>query len=190
MGKTKVIFIYGAPAVGKLTTAKELVERTGFKLLHNHLTTDLVRAIFDRGNDTGTMLITRLRFEMLEIAVKEKVEGIVMTGVHAHNFLYPNGENDEWFIKRCESITEDNGGEFYGINLITGKEKLMERVIGEDRLQWKKIHKKEVLEDTLNQYDFSKTAPLNHNSIIDNTNTSAKGVVEKIIELASLSTLT
>ncbi|MDB5259750.1 MAG: hypothetical protein JWO73_958 [Candidatus Taylorbacteria bacterium] len=186
MEKTKVIFIYGTPAVGKLTTAKELAKRTGFRLLHNHLTTDLVRAIFDRGSAAGDMLIAKLRFEMLEIAVKEKVKGVVMTGVHAHNFIYPNGENDEWFAKRLESIACDNDGEFYGVNLVTDTDTLMRRVVEADRLQWGKLSKPDMLKMTLDKYDFSKTAPLKNNMIIDNTHQSAEEVVGKIIEFAAL----
>ena len=33
----KHLFLYGAPAVGKLTVAKELADLTGYKLFHNHL---------------------------------------------------------------------------------------------------------------------------------------------------------
>ena len=38
----KTIFIYGAPAAGKLTVANELAKRTGFSVLHNHLINDLI----------------------------------------------------------------------------------------------------------------------------------------------------
>ena len=184
--KTKVIFIYGAPAVGKLTTATLLAGRNGCKLLHNHLTTDLVRAIFDSGNPKGVMYAAKLRLELLEIAVQEKVKGLIMTGVHAHNFIYPNGENDEWFAKRLESVTEENGGEFYGINLIANRESLFHRVTEKSRVQWRKINTQNVLEEVLAKYDFMKTAPLKNNLVLDNTNLSAEEVVEKIESFASL----
>ena len=38
----KLIVIYGPPAAGKLTVAKELSKLTGFKVLHNHITIDLI----------------------------------------------------------------------------------------------------------------------------------------------------
>lgn len=180
MEKTKVIFIYGAPAVGKLTTAKILAEKTGYKVLHNHLTSDLVRAIFDRGDKRGDMLIVKFRFEMLEVVVKEKVNGVVMTAAYAHDFIYPNGESDEWFAKELERITKENGGTFYGVNLIAGRETLLDRVEKEDRLAWKKIADKAKLEETLNKYDFNKTAPLENNLIIENDNLSAEEVVKRI----------
>jgi len=32
----RLVFIYGMPATGKLTVAKELVDITGYALFHNH----------------------------------------------------------------------------------------------------------------------------------------------------------
>lgn len=34
------LFIYGAPASGKLTAAREVAQQTGFSLFHNHLIVD------------------------------------------------------------------------------------------------------------------------------------------------------
>jgi hypothetical protein len=45
----KLIFLYGLPAVGKLTVAKELASATSFKLFHNHLAVDLLLSVFDFG---------------------------------------------------------------------------------------------------------------------------------------------
>src|SRR5260370_201522 len=47
----KLVFLYGPPAVGKLTVARELATLTGFCLFHNHLTVDLVTALFLFGSD-------------------------------------------------------------------------------------------------------------------------------------------
>lgn len=43
----ELVVIYGAPGVGKLTVARELARKTGYKLFHNHLTVDLVKSLFD-----------------------------------------------------------------------------------------------------------------------------------------------
>jgi cytidylate kinase len=44
-----LILLYGPPAVGKLTIAKEIARLTGFKVFHNQLTVNLAAAIFPRG---------------------------------------------------------------------------------------------------------------------------------------------
>ncbi|MEO6875756.1 MAG: shikimate kinase, partial [Opitutaceae bacterium] len=36
-----LVFIVGAPAVGKMTVGDALAKRTGLRLFHNHLTIDL-----------------------------------------------------------------------------------------------------------------------------------------------------
>lgn len=47
----KLLFLYGPPAVGKFTVAKEWAALTGFKFLHNHLTIDLVTSVFEPRSD-------------------------------------------------------------------------------------------------------------------------------------------
>jgi hypothetical protein len=46
----ELVFIYGAPAVGKLTVGLELAALTGFKVLHDHLTVNPLVAIFERNS--------------------------------------------------------------------------------------------------------------------------------------------
>ena len=50
MDHMKLVLIHGAPAVGKLSVARELAKLTGFRLFHNHLTVDLVSAVFPFGS--------------------------------------------------------------------------------------------------------------------------------------------
>lgn len=182
MNKTKVIYIHGAPAVGKLTTAKALCKRTGYKLFHNHLTTDLVRSIFERGNITGDLLILRLRLEMIELGVKEGVSGIVITGAHAHNYVYANGKSDDWYAQELERLTETNGGEFYGVHLVTSEDTLLERVTSDDRKNWGKISTTEMLKDSIAINDFTKPAQVKKIISIDNTNLQVNETVDTIME--------
>jgi replication-associated recombination protein RarA len=45
----KVVFIYGPPALGKLTVASLLAERTGFKLHTTHAIIDAILPLFGYG---------------------------------------------------------------------------------------------------------------------------------------------
>jgi shikimate kinase len=183
MNITKVIYLHGAPAVGKLTTAKKLCEKTGYKLLHNHLTTDLVRAVFERGNPKGDMYIVKLRFEMLELALHENVAGVVMTGAHAVNYRYPNGESDDWYAQKLESITENNGGEFYGVHLTASNDELLNRVSNEDRASWGKITDPDMLVDSLKINDFTKPARVKNIVSLNNSNKSVGEIADEIVKI-------
>jgi cytidylate kinase len=43
----KLIVIYGPSAAGKHTVGRQLAKLTGYKFFYNHLTVDVVRALFD-----------------------------------------------------------------------------------------------------------------------------------------------
>jgi hypothetical protein len=56
MDQMKLVFLHGAPAVGKLTVARELARLTGLRLFHNHLTVDLVSSLFPFGSEPFIVL--------------------------------------------------------------------------------------------------------------------------------------
>jgi hypothetical protein len=75
----KLIFIYGSPAVGKLTVAKELASITGYKISHNHLTFDLASSLFDPFSRPFGVLCEELRLKTFEIAARCGLEGMIFT---------------------------------------------------------------------------------------------------------------
>ena len=85
-----LVFLYGAPGVGKLTVARELVGLTGYKLFHNHLTVDLVTSLFPFGSEQAGRLTTKFRLEMLQEAAQANLPGVVFT------FVYARGTDDDF----------------------------------------------------------------------------------------------
>ena len=61
----QLVLLYGPPGVGKYTVGLELTARTGFRLLHNHLTVNLVSAVFERDSEIWLRMLRRLRRDML-----------------------------------------------------------------------------------------------------------------------------
>ena len=51
-GMPQLVFLYGPPAVGKLTVAQELAARRPFRILHNHVTIDAVTTVLPFGTDS------------------------------------------------------------------------------------------------------------------------------------------
>lgn len=72
----RLVFIYGPPASGKLTVAKELAKLTGFRLFHNHISIKLVQSLFEFGSKPFWRLTDKYRREMIEEATKEGVDTI------------------------------------------------------------------------------------------------------------------
>ncbi len=46
----KLLFLHGAPAAGKLTVAKALLQRVPGRLFDNHAAIDLARTLFEFGD--------------------------------------------------------------------------------------------------------------------------------------------
>jgi broad-specificity NMP kinase len=75
-----VVFLYGPPGVGKYSVAVELAARSGFRLLHNHLTVNLVSTVFERDSDVWLRMLRKVRRDMLTEAAHHNVN-LILTGV-------------------------------------------------------------------------------------------------------------
>jgi len=74
------VVLHGLPAVGKLTTARELVKLSGYRLFHNHLCVDMVASVFDFG--TSAFNECRLSVWMMmfdKIFAEKPAKGVVFT---------------------------------------------------------------------------------------------------------------
>src|SRR5260221_674129 len=77
----QLIFLYGPPAVGKLTIAKLLEQKIGYKLLHNHLIVNPIAEIFPFENQTNRLLVREFRLRIFEEAVKNNINLIATFGI-------------------------------------------------------------------------------------------------------------
>ena len=60
------IVIVGPQAVGKMTVGQELAKITGYKLLHNHMTVEMLREIFDYDREIFLKMNQVLRTEIFK----------------------------------------------------------------------------------------------------------------------------
>src|SRR3989338_4135494 len=175
------IIIYGMVAVGKLTVAKALQKELGYKLTHNHLVSDLVLSIFDRGTLEGNRLIERLRYELYEEAINQGVS-VIITHCYSHDYVSPTGLSDPDYLKTLEEKLEASGAKTLFIHLQADNQVLLERVQGESRHEYRKLtdvaKMSEYLEDK--KLDVRTSAPVKNNLVIDNTNMSVEDVVKLI----------
>lgn len=168
----KLIILYGPPAVGKFTVAKELASLTGYKLFHNHLTVDLVTSLFEYGTPPFWKLLRSTREQMLEAAAREGVN-LIFT------FVFAAGE-DEGLMNGYFDIIEKNGGEVSLVQLKTTDAELSKRVENVSRKAFGKIATIESLESYLKKYDLRTPVPGKESLIIDNTDLTPLEVAEQI----------
>jgi RNase adaptor protein for sRNA GlmZ degradation len=170
----KLIFIYGSPAVGKLTVSNELARLTNYKVFHNHLTVDAILPIFEFGSPP----FTKLNDEFRKLMITE-------AGLHDVNLIttycYAKGLDDER-VGDLLKLVEENGGEVNLVLLTCERKELETRVLAESRQNFEKVKTVELLEEVLDKYELFSTIPNRVSLVIDNTNLSAETVAEQIIK--------
>jgi hypothetical protein len=115
----RLVFLYGPPAVGKLTVGSELAALTGFKLIHNHLTVNPLLAVFPRESAPYRVLLREIRRRIYEEAARA---GIDLIATWAH----PRGEDDA--AREYAHAVESNGGRFLPVQLVCDRDLLLGRV--------------------------------------------------------------
>ncbi len=115
-----LVYLYGPPAVGKLTIATELARRTGFKVFHNHLSIDCVKPVFDFGTEPFWRQVHAIREGMLVEAAQSGTD-LIFTTVYA-------GESSEPRSSRRLAAVRRNGGTIHPVRLTC------DRAIMEDRV--------------------------------------------------------
>ncbi len=170
----KLIFLYGAPAVGKLTVAQELAKLTDFRVFHNHLTIDCIEPVFDFGTPSFSRLINLIRLETVAEAARAHVN-LIFTYCYAKDF-------DDAHVAEFAKTIEANGGEICFVLLTCERGELERRVLEESRKQYSKAQNTEILGEILGKYDLSSPVPQRESLLIDNTNLSAAEAAQKIVE--------
>jgi chloramphenicol 3-O-phosphotransferase len=75
----KLIFLYGLPATGKYTVAKELSALTGIKLFHNHQVVDMLLSVFDFGTEPFIALREDIWLSVFEEAAAADLPALIFT---------------------------------------------------------------------------------------------------------------
>jgi len=129
--KMKLVFIHGAPAVGKLTVARELSRLTGFPLFHNHLTVDLVGSLFA----FGTPAFVSLR-EQIWLAAFAEAARSDLSLIFTFN---PERTVNEEFIQKTIDIIEAAGGRVVFVELTCSEAELEKRMEQPSRKEFGKL---------------------------------------------------
>jgi AAA domain len=135
----KLIFIYGLPAVGKLTVARELAIISGYRLFHNHLAVDLLLSVFEFGSAPFVELREQIWLSVFEEACDAQLPGLIFT-------FAPENTVRPTFIQQAIDTVKREGGEISFIELVCPSHELAKRIDTPSRREFQKLTSIELFE--------------------------------------------
>jgi len=128
--RSTVVVLYGPHSAGKLTVATELEKLTGFKVFHNHLTVEPVRALFDLGTPQFARVVWHIRTFLFEEAAQAGVS-LIYTMNTARGIDPP--ETNEQSVGRIENAVHKHHGRVVYVHLEPARDVLEARIQDPDR---------------------------------------------------------
>jgi hypothetical protein len=137
-----LIFIYGLPASGKLTVAKELAATTGYKLFHNHLAVDLLLPVFEFGSEAFVQLREEVWLLVFAEACRSGVPGMIFT-------FAPERTVTAGFVANVVELMTRMGGTVEFVRLECPIEELRARMDAASRQAYGKLTSVEMFDELL-----------------------------------------
>ena len=123
----KLVIIFGAGAVGKMTVGQELAKITELRLYHGHMDIEPVIEIF--GTRVGSA-VTRIREVIFDEFTKTDLYGMIFT------FMWALDHAEDWeYIDRLVDIFRSKGADIYYVELVASQEVRLQRNATENRLR-------------------------------------------------------
>jgi hypothetical protein len=169
----QLVFLYGPPAVGKLTVAEELAKLSPFRVLHNHVTIDAVVTVLPFGSKAFWHVVGRLRRDLVNAAAREGIDLV---------YTYVFAPGDESHVDVIARAYEEVGGTVTFVRLTAPREELVRRVGNESRAAHGKITDVATLEGVLAEHDVFVAVPRRESLTIDVGTTSAVDAARLILE--------
>jgi hypothetical protein len=176
-----LIFLHGAPATGKLTVARALLEAVPGRLFDNHAAIDVVRTVFDFGAPGFWQLVHKIRSSVLDAAAEHGVSLVVATYCYAE-------PDDRPAFEQFEAIVQRHGGRLHPVFLHCSRQELVRRVSNADRVARRKTTSEKGLDQFLAQYNISPV-PRTDCLRLDTETMSADAAAQDIIRHFGLAPL-
>ncbi len=145
----RLILIHGAPAVGKLTTARALKSLTGIPFVDNHAAIDMARMALEFDAPGFWELVHNLRLTTLGGLARAGVPWLIATLAYSH-------PADALLVHDYDKVIGGkNGSCLEPVYLSCSKDTLMARVSSDERVQRRKISSADGLSAYLADHDIS-----------------------------------
>lgn len=122
----KLLFLYGRPAVGKLTVASEVAARTGARLFHNHLAVNLALALYDFGTPGFVALREKIWNDAFRQALADRLPLLIFT-------FNPENSVPQRFVDGLFAEVAAAGGEVLPVELLASEPAIEARLGSESR---------------------------------------------------------
>jgi shikimate kinase len=141
------VLIVGPPAVGKATVARELGRLTGYRIVLNTLTAEMLLEVFNRDEAPFGRLHIEFQDRILKEAARAGIS-IISTGAWAFNLA------EDWAItrRRCASV-RDAGGRVFIAELEAPFETRLERNQLPDRREAKPNQQATLSDDVMRELE-------------------------------------
>ncbi len=170
-----LLFIYGKPATGKLTVARELAKLTGYKLFHNHLTVDLLLAVFDFGSKPFVELREEIWLAVIKRAAIERQHGLIFT-------FAPETTVRPGFVEKVLDAVLGAGSRVRFIELTCPMDEVYRRIDNQSRRNTGKLTDHEVYEKLEAQGVFATTHMPEADVMIDTSRLTPEESAAQIVK--------
>ncbi len=158
-----------------MTVANAVAKETGFKVFHNHLSNDCIEPVFDFGTASFGKLVGMIRLETIAEATRVGQDLI-------YTLCYIKDLDDPHITAVVKAVEEGGGGEICFVLLTCERGELEKRVLAETRRKFGKVKNLGILKEILEKYDLSSPVPARESLCLDNTNTPAEEIADRIIK--------
>jgi hypothetical protein len=136
----RLIFIYGWPATGKLTVARELERVSGFPVFHNHLVVDMLVSVFAFGSEPFVKLREAMWLAVFAEACASGLPGLIFT-------FAPERTVRARFPDDVQETVARGGGRVDFVELTCPMDELKRRVERPERREFGKLASLELFEE-------------------------------------------
>ncbi|HLD64042.1 MAG TPA: AAA family ATPase [Candidatus Peribacteraceae bacterium] len=151
----KCVIIIGPQAVGKMTVGRAIAAKTGYKLLHNHMTIDFILNFFEFKSASFQRLDSLFRFSLMKEVADSDLPGFIFT------FIWGFNRPDNWeYIQKIEDIFSAKGHEVVFLELEADLDVRKERNVTPLRLEHKPS-KRNIVDSEKRFLEFEKEDRLN-----------------------------
>ena len=171
----RLVFLYGMPATGKLTVARELAAATGFKLFHNHLAVDLLLSVFEFGSPQFVRLREEIWLSVIRQAAVAGIPGLIFT-------FAPERTVRPMFVSEVERAMYEAKGRLDFVELVCPLDELKLRLIDGARSQFGKLTSVELFEKLHAEGVFDSLRMPEAKLTIDTSQCSPVSAAAKIVE--------